>query len=335
MMGNSRGKTLARSINSKGGEGKMATISRIKLSRVIVLILLVAAIVTVACASDEGTLAPTVTAAPTTAAAEAPALTIAPTEAPQPTATLKEGSRDGSIRVLSSQSAPAPALLSVARFGDASPSPIAQRAGGDSGLTVSARGSVTVEADQAYVDVVVSERQSFGPFGPQPMSSEDRAKVIENLAKIGIKKEDIEFEPPQRSPFPSISVEVEAGALPEIGEKIVVAVEGVLGRSQASGVRFSLSEENCGPALALARRAAIPRAAKSADDLAAALGVKRGGVMGAVEYPASFGFNPFSSDRCGSGGFDGPYGEPSALLPFDAEPKTEVSVHLQVTYALE
>jgi uncharacterized protein YggE len=329
----------------------MATISRINLSRwnsLLILILLVAAIVSVACASDAGTLAPTVTAtptaastaalAPTTAPTEAAALTIAPTQAPPPLANHKEGSSDDSIRVISSRAAAAPVLSDIsdiARLGDVSPSPIAQRVGGDSGLTVSAKGSVTAEADEAYV--VITSEPHFGPSGPQPMSSEDRAKVIENLAQLGIKKEDIEFDSPLRPPFAGISVEVEPTDLPEIGEQIQDAVENVLRLRgpEASGLRFSLSEENCARVLALARRAAVPEATKSADDLAAALGLRRGGVIGAVEYPLSnFGFNPFGSDECGSSGqFGDPY-DPR-LLPFDAEAKTEVSVNLQVSYALE
>jgi hypothetical protein len=63
----------------------MATISRINLSRwdsVLGLLLLVAALLPVACASAAGTQAPTVT--PATAPTDEHALTIAPTAAPQP-----------------------------------------------------------------------------------------------------------------------------------------------------------------------------------------------------------------------------------------------------------
>ena len=90
------------------------------------------------------------------------------------------------------------------------------------------------------------------------MTGEDRAEVIATLTKIGIAEDDIEF--PSNFRFGpgsvSVSVEVAVKDLPEIGDLVLDAVEEVLGRSEASGVRFSL--EDCDGALALARREAIP-----------------------------------------------------------------------------
>ena len=198
------------------------------------------------------------------------------------------------------------------------------------GLTVTAVGSRAVTSDEAYV--VVIPEQFYGPTGPVPLSSEDRADVIEKLTQIGIDTDDIEiisgrqrFEPAQ------ISVEVKVEDLPEVGERILDAVEDVIRRSQLSGVRFSLPEENCDRALALERQEAALQAERNADDLAEALGVVRGGLIGVVEYPASsFGYGPLSSDRCG-----GQFQEPYALLPFDAEPKIDVSLQMLITYATE
>ena len=47
----------------------------------------------------------------------------------------------------------------------------------------------------------------------------------------------------------------------------------------------ALSQENCAGALSLARREAIPTAERAADDLAAALELDRGEVLGVLEYP--------------------------------------------------
>ena len=293
------------------------------------LIILVGAMVSVACGGDAGTPSPalTPTAIPTVAPTDTPALT--PIEEPA----RRRDTKEGSLRVFRSRSAVAPARLELFGFHNASPLSIARQSGGVSGLTVSVNGSVTVEADEAYV-VVVPER-SFGPGGPQGLSSKDRTEVIENLTAIGISEGDIEFESnPRFGPFGvNVSVEVRVEDLPGIGDRILDAVEEVLRRSQASGVRFSLSEEHCTQALALARRQAIPDAQDSAADLAEALGVRRGGVIGAVEFSRA-GAAPFgpSLDRCVSQSA-GPYA--LSLQPFDASREVEVSVGVQVTYAME
>ena len=164
------------------------------------------------------------------------------------------------------------------------------------------------------------------------ITSQDRAELIEKLASIGIPRDTIEFESdPRFGPSgTTISVEVELHELPEIGNDIEAAVENVLRRVERSGVRFSLAEETCDGALALARREAIRQAERSAADLADALGVILGSVTGAVEFPSSS-FGPPISDGCGIGQFRDPY----ALSPFDAEPQIDVSVQLQITYSID
>ena len=195
------------------------------------------------------------------------------------------------------------------------------------GLTATANGLMIVSADEAYV--VIIPEQFYGPGGPEKLSSEDRDDVVQNLMDIGIGEDDIEFEPGQQYEPETISVEVQIEDLPEIGDLILNAVEDVLRRSEHSGVRFSLSEENCDRALALARRDAISQIDRKADDLAAALGMVRGGVVGAVEDPFSdFRYGPGSADRCG-----GLSQDPYALLSFDAEPSVDVVLPLQLTYA--
>lgn len=235
----------------------------------------------------------------------------------------------GSIRLIRSGSASAPARLDSAERGNASPSFTPQFADVANGLTVSANGSVTVEADGAYV--VVTAPTIYTPSGyPQPISSEDRAAVIESLIAIGIIREDTHFESPPYSST-TVSAKVPVGALPQVGQQVLDAVEAVLGRSESHGVRFSLSQEKCDQALSSARRQAVPQAHKAAADLAQALGVQEGSITGAVEYPAgSFGYGPIGSDTCGT-----QYQDPSLVEPFDAEPEVEVAVSLQVTYTIE
>ena len=106
------------------------------------------------------------------------------------------------------------------------------------GLVAVAGGSTTLTADEAYV--VVISQLFYGSRGPEPLSTEDRADVIDRLTGIGIDTDDIEiisgrqpYEPVQ------ISVEVAVADLPEIGERILDAVEDVLRRSENSGVRVS------------------------------------------------------------------------------------------------
>ena len=195
------------------------------------------------------------------------------------------------------------------------------------GITATANGSVMSTADEAYI--VVIPEQFYGPGGPEKLSGEDRDDVAQNLIDMGIGKDDIQFESGQLYGLETISVEVQIGDLPEIGDLILNAIEDVIRRSEHSGVRFTLSEENCDRALALARRDAISQIDRKADDLVAALGMVRGGVVGAVEDPFSdFRYGPGSADRCG-----GLSQDPYALLSFDAEPSVDVVVPLQLTYA--
>ena len=196
------------------------------------------------------------------------------------------------------------------------------------GLTATANGKVMAEATEAYV--VVIPEQFYGPGGPEKLSSEDRDDVVQSLMDIGISEDDIEFESGQLYDSETIAVEVQVEDLPEIGDLILQAVEDVLRRPGHSGVRFTLSEENCDRALGLARLNAISQIDRKAKDMAAALGMVRGGVIGAVEYPlANLRYGLANSDRCG-GLFQ--Y-DPYALLSFDAKPSVDVVLPLQITFA--
>ena len=229
------------------------------------------------------------------------------------------------IEVVEVQASPVPIRPAIAPssvvFGRGSASPSIPALTEAGGLTVTASGSVKVAADEAYV-VVVPE-PFHGPGGPERLSTEDRADLVQSLMVIGIEENDIEFESGQRFEPEIISVEVAAQDLPAIGDLILDAVEDVVRRSQLSGVRFSVSEESCDQAVALARQEAIIQAERDSSDLAAALDVVRGEIIGVLEYPLTdFGNEfPSSESRCGNGEFH-PYEIP--LMPFDAEPEIAI-----------
>src|ERR687895_1691617 len=224
-----------------------------------------------------------------------------------------------------------PSRMDLAGFGNNSPSFNPQIADIKDGLTVAVNRSVTVEADEAYV--VVIPTAIYGSSGsPQPISGENRAAVIARLGEIGIVKEDIEFESQPYSAS-TVSVQVQISDLPQVGQSVLDAVEAVLGRSESHGVHFSLSPEKCDQALALARRQAVPQADETAADLAEALSIKQGSIVGAVESPfTNSAYGPINLDACGLQVQDPYFVE---VEPFDAEPKVEVAVGLQVSYVIE
>ena len=275
---------------------------------------------------SEPTGSPERAAAPT----ETPTATPAAPSTPEPSVSRREGDTGGaSLVLLSSRSAGVHS--GPGSIGGFSLSPAPQAFATAGSLTVSAIGSVTVAADEAYVLVV--PEMNFGPSGPEQLSDRDREEILTNLEAIGVAEEDIEFEVLNRYDPATISVEVSVAEVATMGESILDAVEEVVRRSESFGVRFSLTESNCEQAISLARREAVPAAEKAADDLADALGMQRGDVLGALEYPLeSSRFLPFGSAPGPCGGQDAfPYG---ALLPFDSNPKVEVSVGLQVAYDL-
>ena len=309
-------------------------------------------------ACDQETTAPPPTTAPTvvppteTAAVATPSSvspvppTENPTAAPMPTALAppttttaasltavpaKRESGGASLRLISSRSATAPSSVLMGISGGSHRSALPQTVPTEGGLTVSAIGSVTVAADEAYVVVVPEQR--FSSSGPEQMTDEDRQLIRQYLAEFGVPEEAVEFENLARYGPSSISVEVRLEELVEKREPILDAVEQVIRRYESHGVIYGLSEENCEGALSLARREAIPRAERAADDLAQALGVSRGMVIGALEYPLTtsvYGLAGISPYACGDQA-SSPYPN---LVPFDAEPEVDVTVGLQITYSI-
>ena len=239
----------------------------------------------------------------------------------------------------------APAALPPAEpghFGGFNLSPIAQmettenevkNKAAEGKITVSANGSATLAADDAYV-VIVPEH-NYGVPSQEQLSEDDRDDIVEKLVELGVAEEAIEFDYQGRFGQIGISVKLAPSEIADLSQDILDAVEEVIRRFEDYGLRFTLSGENCDRALAEARRDAVPNAAKSADDLAQALGMARGAVVGATENPTAnhalrlVGLD--DADVC-SGQSDGPY---HGLLPFDAEAEVEISVDLEVTYLME
>ena len=315
------------------------------------LLVLVAAAISLACsqevsepetAAPSGADVPTATAAanlPTAAPVTAtvkPMPTAISTEVPTPTAAPRVASRtggeNGALVVLGSHSTAAPSRLGSGNIGGLSLSPLPQTMAMEGSLTVSAIGTVTVAPDEAYV-VVIPERD-YGPSGPQQFSLEDRQEIVANLVAIGLNEEAVEFEHPGRYEPIIILVEVKIDEIASTGDAIVDAVEEVVRRSESFGVRFALSEENCVRAVSLARREAVPGTEAAADDLADALELELGEVIGALEYPLQnvpFGFPGADLNPCTGQNAPARY---APLLPFDSEPEVEVSVGLQVSYRI-
>ena len=321
------------------------------------LLLVVIAALSVACGDGDGTLPPVAPATmPPAAGAATPApsgalATAKPTGTPAPTAPVpptpvpappeaasptpavedrEAPDEDLATRTSGSSSTPSVSVLRSA--GGFNLSPLGQFSGGAGGLTVSAIGSVTVSADEAYV--IVIPEQSYGPSGPEQLTSEDRKDIKEKLADSGIDESAVEFVRLRSYGPASISVELEPADVLEMGPQVVDAVEEVVRRSEAHGVRYTLSGENCDRALSLARRQAIPSAEKAAADLAQAFDVGVGTVTAILEYPLTgitFNYPGFDSDSCGTPSLD-PY---ASLNLFDSEQEVEVSVGLQVTYGIE
>ena len=273
--------------------------------------------------------APTVAPAPAT---EQPIPPTIATEVPTPTsAPIPAAQGSGALLVLGSHSTTVPAGFGPGSAGGFNRSPLPHSMPVEGSLTVSVIGSVTVVPDEAYV--VVHPEMDYGISGPEQLSTEDRRDIVANLVDLGVSEAAIDFEHLGRYEPASITVEVNVDEYAATGESIVAAIEKVVRRSESSGVRFSLTEESCQLAVSLARREAVPEAEAAADDLAEALGLGRGDVIGALEYPLQrLGYGPAGADVGGCAELNA--GAYSPLLPFDSEAEVEISVGLQVSYGI-
>jgi uncharacterized protein YggE len=205
---------------------------------------------------------------------------------------------------------------------------------GEAILSVTGGGSVTVEANEAYI--LVFPAQSGGPLGPEPISFEDRNSLKARLGDLGIEEGEIEIESLAFGGPTLVSVQMSPESVSELGEKVVEAVDQTLGRSQGAGVRFGHS--NCLAVLAEAQKAALEDAKNRADSLAGVGGWK---VNGLWRLSESFGLPaPYAAleiDPCGQAPsravLQGPY--EMSLKPFDSPAEFEVEASLTATFELQ
>lgn len=198
------------------------------------LFMLVVAGIATACGqevAEPAPAAPSEVSAPTAPPETSPptATAIPPTVPPEPTATAapdptpttpapaqpsvsdrQEGSGGGSLVLLRARSVATPS--GPGSMGGFSLSPAPQTFAAEGSLTVSAVGSITAAADEAYV--VVIPEMDYGPSGPEQLSARDRDEIRANLAAIGLAEDVVDFENVGRYEPTTISVEVEVEELP-------------------------------------------------------------------------------------------------------------------------
>ncbi|MCH8991923.1 MAG: SIMPL domain-containing protein [Acidobacteria bacterium] len=195
------------------------------------------------------------------------------------------------------------------------------------GITVVGKGQLTVAADEAYVVVAF---ESFGEFGPEQISAEDRSAVIDALTALGYEEDDIDIANQPFSGLQVVQVEIAAGELSGAGDVIVDAIEGVFGRSDLSGATFTHSD--CEGLLATARSEALNAAVARATALASVAGVSLEGIQAISELDASP-FSPVQVDPCDE---DAPLDIYSTgLATFEAEPEMTLRSAVQVTMAIK
>ena len=251
---------------------------------------------------------------------------------PQEVATVTE-SGEPAMGIASSISMPTAGVLSHSGTGRLSP--LFQDQARAGGLTVSAVGSVTRPADEAYIVIVPDPY--YGASGPERLSSEDKQDIIDDLAQLGIEESAIEFILIGRYDPTTISVEMDLETLPAQAEQVVEAVTEVVRQVEFHGVRYVLSPEHCHQALALARRQAIPSAQQAADDLAEAFGVALGSVTSVREYPVSSTFTQVrtNTNGCSHQNVDSYSRNVADMVSLDSEQEVTVSIGLQITYSIQ
>ncbi|MPZ49513.1 MAG: hypothetical protein GEU75_09490 [Dehalococcoidia bacterium] len=122
------------------------------------------------------------------------------------------------------------------------------------GLTVRHTESAEATADQAFLMALVQSRPPAGPIPFAQLPSRDQAGVIAAVEAVGVQREAVSFESTSSyGPFATISVRLPIDNLPDEGQRVLDAIESVVGRTQ-SGVRFAISD--CAAALAPLRQAA-------------------------------------------------------------------------------
>ena len=157
-------------------------------------------------------------------------------------------------------------------------------------LRVEGTGEVKAEPDEAWLDVAVETQGSTAKAAGEE-NARRMERVIAALTGAGILRKEIDTRnysvyPEYSQPNPNLepklrgyrannTLTVHVKELPRLGELIDRAL--AAGANRVDGVRFALSNKDAVHAEAL--RQAVERARKTAEVLAAALGVRLGAVM--------------------------------------------------------
>src|SRR6266508_1873104 len=220
--------------------------------------------------------------------------------------------------------------LSIAPVSPVSP-PQASIATSSKGITVRRTETGVVAADDAYV-VVLSQAVPIGPGGPiGVVSSRNQAELLKALEALGVKKEDVRFDlGGPIGPFSSVAVHTPLEALSDQGKQIVEAVEGVLGRSSSSGLRFGLT--NCSAALEPVRKKAFAAAQEDAKSFGSMASLSLGPIAAISETISPPVVNgPTPADPCNPlAATSGP--GINNLQPLDAKPEATVRLEVTLTF---
>ena len=201
--------------------------------------------------------------------------------------------------------------------------------GGVPGLTVRRVVRTKTPADRATV--IVAPETRFGPSGPEAVAAEDRRKIVDALAAVGVDVGAVDFDRGRSFEGARVAVTVAVGEVATRGPQVVEAVEGVVGRAEQSGVTFSVGD--CGPVLAGLRKQAFTDAEAEARAWAESTPARPGPVVAVSSSTSGTGEGALDAvDPCRPGESETAFRVP--VHPFDATAEVEISLALSVTYAL-
>jgi uncharacterized protein YggE len=206
------------------------------------------------------------------------------------------------------------------------------------GITATGRGHAAIPADRATVVIA----QSLNIGGSSQVTDPLAVDVLrERLVRDGIPARDVKIDGGGFVSGTIVQVRVDVDAVAKTGDRIVDAVEEVLGSVSDSGVVFSTSD--CTKLVDLAEKAAAEDAEARIEGIADGAGVDVGAVVSAAELGP---FDAATASLVVDDNFNSYIGTPLAdtfascgatsLLtinpkPFDSDPVTELDATIVVT----
>ena len=197
------------------------------------------------------------------------------------------------------------------------------------GLTASHSVSVTLPADRA---VVVMEPSIRGPLAGavSALAGKDRQAILDAAAGLGIPAEAVTFSGRSTYGGTRVQANVPVQAVGTTGQQFADAVEKTLGRADATGVIFGLSD--CGAPLAAVRRDAFQGAEAQARQLAESGALRLGPILSLSQQVTAGSASPYAvADPCNPSANDGPV---VTLQPLDAPAEVRVTVGVTGTWSV-